>query len=72
MEWAIEVAKEFGKPVAATMCIGPVSDKKGVSTGECAVRMCRAGALNTLNYHYRCLTSFLTRMMFLYLCRITV
>ena len=45
MEWAIEVAKEFGKPVAATMCIGPISDKKGVSTGECAVRMCRAGAL---------------------------
>ena len=43
MEWAIEVAKNYGKPVAATMCIGPISDKKGVSSGECAVRMCKAG-----------------------------
>ena len=46
MEWAIEVAKNYGKPVAATMCIGPISDKKGVSSGECAVRMCKAGLSN--------------------------
>ena len=44
MEWAIEVALEFGLPVAATMCIGPVGDEAGVSVGECAVRMARAGA----------------------------
>ena len=48
MEWAIEAAKEFGEklgiPVAATMCIGPEADLKGVPTGECAVRMARAGA----------------------------
>ena len=44
MEWAIEVALEFGLPVAATMCMGPGGDESGVSAGECAVRMARAGA----------------------------
>ena len=48
MEWAIEAAKELGEklgiPVAATMCIGPEADNKGIPTGTCAVRMCRAGA----------------------------
>ena len=44
MEWAIEVALEFGLPVAATMCMGPGGDEAGVSAGECAVRMARAGA----------------------------
>ena len=42
MEWAIEVALEFGLPVAATMCIGPLGDESGVGAGECAVRMARA------------------------------
>jgi len=45
MEWAIEVALEYGIPVAATMCIGPVGDESGVGVGECAVRMAKAGAL---------------------------
>merc|ERR1712172_224337 len=44
MEWAIEVALEFGLPVAATMCMGPGGDESGVGAGECAVRMARAGA----------------------------
>ena len=44
MEWAIEVCKEFEKPVAASMCIGPEGDLHGVSAGECAVRMAKAGA----------------------------
>jgi len=44
MEWAIEVAVEFGLPVAATMCIGPGGDEAGVAVGECAVRMALAGA----------------------------
>ena len=48
MEWAIEAAKEFATkldiPIAATMCIGTETDKNGVATGECAVRMCKAGA----------------------------
>ena len=44
MEWAIEVALEFGLPVAATMCIGPQGDESGSSVGECAVRMALAGA----------------------------
>ena len=44
MEWAIEVCKETGKPVAASMCIGPEGDLHGVSIGECGVRMAKAGA----------------------------
>ena len=44
MEWAIELALSYGKPVAATMCIGPTGDGSGVTPGECAVRMARAGA----------------------------
>jgi len=44
MEWAIEVALEYGLPVGATMCMGPGGDESGVSVGECAVRMARAGA----------------------------
>ncbi len=44
MEWAIELALEYGKPVAATMCMGPKGDGDGVLPGECARRMARAGA----------------------------
>jgi len=44
MEWAIEHVKTYGKPVAATICIGPNGDEDGVPLGECAVRMAKAGA----------------------------
>merc|ERR1712142_609549 len=44
MEWAIELCKSYGKPIAATMAIGPKGDRNGVSVGECAVRMSKAGA----------------------------
>merc|ERR1739848_213922 len=44
IEWAVEVALEFNLPVAATMCMGPSGDENGVSVGECAIRMARAGA----------------------------
>jgi len=44
MEWAIEVALETGLPVGATMCMGPKGDESGVSVGECAIRMAKAGA----------------------------
>ncbi len=43
MEWAIEVLKNTGLPVAASMCIGPDGDMHGVSTAECGVRMAKAG-----------------------------
>ena len=43
MEWAIEVCKETGMPVAASMCIGPDGDLHGITTGDCAVRMAKAG-----------------------------
>ena len=44
MEWAIEHVKTYGKPIAATICIGPNGDEDGVSVDECAVRMAKAGA----------------------------
>merc|ERR1711892_1207596 len=44
MEWAIEVALEYGLPVGATMCMGPGGDESGIAVGECAVRMAKAGA----------------------------
>uniref|UniRef100_A0A8D2ABK0 Betaine--homocysteine S-methyltransferase 2 n=1 Tax=Sus scrofa TaxID=9823 RepID=A0A8D2ABK0_PIG len=40
--WAVEVLKESGKPVAATMCIGPEGDMHGVTPGECAVKLVKA------------------------------
>jgi betaine-homocysteine S-methyltransferase len=44
MEIAIGVCKESKLPVMATMCIGPKGDMHGVSAGDCAVRMAKAGA----------------------------
>jgi len=44
MEWAIESLKTSGLPVCASMCIGPEGDLHGVSAGECAIRMAKAGA----------------------------
>uniref|UniRef100_A0AAA9RZ93 Betaine--homocysteine S-methyltransferase 2 n=1 Tax=Bos taurus TaxID=9913 RepID=A0AAA9RZ93_BOVIN len=43
-EHAVEVLKESGEPVAATMCIGPEGDMHGVTPGECAVKLVKAGA----------------------------
>lgn len=44
MEWAIEESVKTGLVVGSTMCIGPKGDMHGVSTGECAVRMAKAGS----------------------------
>lgn len=53
MEWAIEVCKETGLPVAATMCIGPEGDLHGVTAGDCAVRMAKSGAdIVGVNCHF--------------------
>lgn len=41
--WAVEVLKTTGKTVAASLCIGPKGDMHGVSPGECAVRLVKAG-----------------------------
>lgn len=43
--WAVEMLKETGKPVAATLCIGPQGDMHGVSPQECAVRLVTAGTM---------------------------
>ena len=34
----ITIPLSYGKPVAATMCIGPKGDQDGVSAAECGVR----------------------------------
>lgn len=53
MEWAIEVCKETSLAVVATMCIGPDGDLHGISAGQCAVRMARAGAdVVGINCHF--------------------
>lgn len=39
----MQVLKTSGKPVAASLCIGPKGDMHGVSPGECAVRLVKAG-----------------------------
>ena len=53
MEWAIEECVRSGLPVAASMCIGPEGDMHGVSAGDCAVRMSRAGAsIVGINCHF--------------------
>jgi len=53
MEWAIEVLKKTGLPVAATMCIGPEGDLHGIPTTECGVRMAKAGAdIVGINCHF--------------------
>lgn len=44
MEWAIEHALSYGKPIAATICAGPNGDADGVPLAECAIRMAKAGA----------------------------
>lgn len=41
--WAVEVLKESGKPVAATLCIGPEGDMHGNSPGDCAAKLVKAG-----------------------------
>uniref|UniRef100_F7DS96 Betaine--homocysteine S-methyltransferase n=1 Tax=Ornithorhynchus anatinus TaxID=9258 RepID=F7DS96_ORNAN len=59
--WAVEALKESGKPVAATMCIGPEGDLHGIPPGECAVRLVKAGAsIVGVNCHFDPTTSLKT------------
>jgi betaine-homocysteine S-methyltransferase len=52
-EWAVEAALEYGLPVGVTLCIGPEGDMHGVPTGECAVRLVKAGAqIVGINCHF--------------------
>ncbi|KAM3600034.1 uncharacterized protein V6R79_016121 [Siganus canaliculatus] len=52
-EWAVQVLRSTGKPVAATLCIGPEGDLNGISPGDCAVRLVKAGAqIVGVNCHF--------------------
>ncbi|XP_022624512.1 betaine--homocysteine S-methyltransferase 1 [Seriola dumerili] len=52
-EWAVQVLKTTGKPVAATLCIGPDGDLNGISPGDCAVKLVKAGAqIVGINCHF--------------------
>ena len=52
-EWAVQTLKETGKPVAACMCIGPDGDMHGVTPGDCAIRLVKAGGYKTGYSHNR-------------------
>ncbi len=43
-EWATEMGVKTGLPVVTTLCIGPEGDMHGISAGECAVRLAKAGS----------------------------
>lgn len=63
-EWAVQVLKTTGKPVAASLCIGPDGDLNGVSPGDCAVRLVNAGTTTShftflLNIHTTTSSGFL-------------
>ncbi|XP_068608842.1 betaine--homocysteine S-methyltransferase 1-like [Brachionichthys hirsutus] len=52
-EWAVHVLKTAGKPVAATLCIGPEGDMNGVGPGDCAIKLVKAGAqIVGVNCHF--------------------
>ena len=60
-EWHVEAVKKYmpGVPVCASLCINETSDVHGIPTGECGVKLARAGAdVVGINCHYdpfRCL-----------------
>ncbi|KAL5259258.1 hypothetical protein ACHWQZ_G009646 [Mnemiopsis leidyi] len=62
-EWHVEAVKEFmpGVPVCVSLCINETSDVHGVPTGECGVKLARAGAdVVGINCHFdpfRCLAA---------------
>nr|XP_033785459.1 betaine--homocysteine S-methyltransferase 1 [Geotrypetes seraphini] len=59
--WAVEVLKGSGKPVAATMCIGPEGDLNGIPAGKCAVQLVKAGAsIVGVNCHFDPVTALNT------------
>uniref|UniRef100_UPI003AB02E2E betaine--homocysteine S-methyltransferase 1-like isoform X1 n=1 Tax=Centroberyx gerrardi TaxID=166262 RepID=UPI003AB02E2E len=63
-EWAVQVLKTTNKPVAATLCIGPEGDLNGVSPGDCAVRLVKAGAqIVGVNCHFDPMTCVKTVKM---------
>ena len=53
-EWAVEVLKETGKSVMASLCITSECDYNGVPTEECAVRLVKAGKnfLSIIHHHF--------------------
>jgi len=64
-EWAVEVLKKTGLPVAVSLCIGTEGDLHGVSTGECGVKLAKAGAdIVGINCHFDPMTCVeATRLM---------
>ena len=54
-EWAVETLKKIGKPVMASLCVGPDGDHNGTSIEECAVRLIKAGLWIEDMYNCSCL-----------------
>ncbi|XP_055729967.1 betaine--homocysteine S-methyltransferase 1-like [Salvelinus fontinalis] len=63
-EWAVQVLKTSGKPVCASLCIGPDGDLNGVSPEDCAVKLVKAGAnIVGINCHFDPMTCVKTVKM---------
>jgi len=43
-EWALEIVKDSGVPIAVTLCVDKLGTVSGTSLGHCAIRMAKAGA----------------------------
>ena len=50
-EWAIEVMKATGKPVAMCITVCTAGDVEGVPIDECAVRIAKAGTWNSFQIY---------------------
>ena len=55
MEWAIEHVKTYGKPVAATICVGPNGDEDGIPLGKDLFRNGQENSILTCPYVQACL-----------------
>ena len=53
-EWATEVMKATGKPVATCLNISSAGDFEGVPVDECAVRVAKAGKEGRQNLKGQC------------------
>ena len=55
IEWAIEHVKTYGKPVAATICVGPNGDEDGIPLGKDLFRNGQENSILTCPYVQACL-----------------
>lgn len=67
-EWAVQVLKATGKPVAVSLCIGPLGDMHGVTPGECAIRLVKAGTF----FFFKSLSCLLLLFRTIYVNKVSI